>query len=129
MRTNVRKFLPRSMTIYLSSILSSSLTGLAQSDSHGWILTLISICVVFGCLLILFGLYSLSGALFGKKLPSRRHKGRKHADRDTEAAIALTLHLFLNETDAERQKGTITIRKSVSPWGDKALTFRRRPGR
>lgn len=53
------------------------------SDPHGLTLTLISLMVVFGCLLILYGAYSLSGAIFSGKF--RRRKVEPTA---TESSVA-----------------------------------------
>ena len=108
-----------------------------------WSLTLISVSVVFGALIILFALYSLSGAIFTGKLKRRPGKGK--ADKETAAAIAmaldryaaegggepaaiaLALHLYLSGGVHDLEPGFITIRQSDdSGWRNKALTFRKK---
>lgn len=119
---------------------------MAQADPHGWILTIISVSVVFVALVILYGLYTLSGNIFSGKI--RTGSGRKAKTRDmdmvaaaialaleagtssaeTEAAIATALHLYLNDSVHDTEPGFITIRKSpASSWADKRLNFRKTP--
>lgn len=109
-------------------------------------LTVIAVLVVFGCLLILFGIYSLSGALFSGKLGLARRERKATAKEDAEiaaaialaleaeagteeqAAIALALHLYCTESVHDHESGTITIKgNSGSRWGDKGLNFRKTP--
>ncbi len=107
-----------------------------------WALTIISVSVVFAALLILFVLYSISGAIFtGKFKRSPKHKaGAETAaaialalerycseSGDEPAAIALALHLFLSGGVHDIEPGIITIRRSEdSGWRNKALTFRKK---
>lgn len=98
-----------------------------SQDPHGWTLTLISIMVVFGCLLLLFCFYSLSGAILSGKFRRKAKpvKG-KTADSETEAAIALALHLYLCGETHDKESGIITIRpRQQSGWTDKSLTLRK----
>ncbi len=108
-----------------------------------WSLTLISVCVVFSALIILFALYSLSGAIFTGKF--KRKPGRKSnpdagmaaaiamalesytAGGDEPAAIALALHMYLTESVHDFEPGYITIRQAEeSGWRNKSLTFRKK---
>lgn len=95
-----------------------------NNDPHGLILSLISICTVFLCLLILYGIYSLVGKCFTKKdLPKN-----KAVDLNTEpqdeaqiaAAIAVALELYQKE-----DKRKITINSQESAWGSPERNFRR----
>lgn len=96
------------------------------SDPHGLILSLISVCTVFLCLLVLYGLYSLVGLYF-----IRKDSLNKPATADTEdrpkdeeqqiaAAIAVALELHLKEG-----KRRITIDAQESAWGSPERNFRR----
>lgn len=113
---------------------------LLETDPHGWILCLVSVSVVFGCLLILCAIYSLSGAIF-----SGRFKRVKRAPEDAAvaaaiamalecesgeevpAAIALALSL---ETEGKLafEDNIITFRPSERGWNDRKLLFRQSPG-
>lgn len=106
-----------------------------------WSLTLISVGVVFSALIILFALYSLSGAIFTGKF---KRKPRTPKDSGTAAAIAMALDLccsdgdevpvaiaaalslYLSDNVHDVEPGFITIQQSeVSAWRNKALTFRK----
>lgn len=107
------------------SILTTGADKIAVSDPNGLTLTLVSVLVVFGCLLVLYGIYSLSGALFGKKAAKNTDvKG------ETEAAIATALHLYLSEQSHESEihdsePGTITIK--TSGWPGRGNAMRPKP--
>jgi len=108
-----------------------------------WALTLISVSVVFAALIILFVLYSLSGAIFTGKF-KRKPKSKANPDAGTAAAIALALerytsggdepaaialaiHLYLSESVHDFEPGFITIRQAEdSGWRNKSLTFRKK---
>lgn len=113
------------MTIFLYSILTAGADKMAVSDPHGWTLTLISVCVVFSALTVLYFLYSLSGDIFSGKF-KRKKEGKEISDEvaaaialaldaetsdATEAAIATALHLYMGETVHDMEPGIITIRK------------------
>lgn len=110
-----------------------------------WALTLISVSVVFFALIILFLLYSLSGAIFTGKLkrkPKAAKGGRADAETaaaiamalddylsgdDVPVAIALALHMYMGESVHDVEPGFITIRRNpVSDWKNKSLTFRKK---
>jgi len=99
------------------------------------ILSLIAISVVFGCLLILFIIYSVLGGFFsGKiKLPLRRKATTPAActnDTEIAAAIALAIKLYTGSTAHDIESGFITIKSDCrSNWNDKSLTFRKSPGK
>ena len=122
---------------------------MAATDPHGWTLTLISVSVVFVALIILYFVYSLSGGIFSGKFKSRK-KPRKSRSKDqdlvaaaialaldaelsgidpqTQAAIALALHLSLNDSVHDVEPGFITIDRTSGPeWASRQLNFRKSP--
>lgn len=133
------------MTTYLFSLLSTGAEKLAQTDPHGFTLTIISVLVVFLSLIILYGIYAFSGNLFSGKIKVNLKK-KKDIDVDNEvavaiaialrqhlggeeekAAIATALHLYLNNSVHDVESGIITIRKSETLWADKQRLFRKSP--
>ncbi|MBQ7194285.1 MAG: OadG family protein [Bacteroidales bacterium] len=118
--------------------------AVARTDPHGFILSLIAVMVVFSALLILYGIYSLTGHAFtgGFKRARRKPAGR---DAEVAAAIAIALKQELSEADPEvaaaialalelnsggahdSEPYVITIDRKPSAWQDKALTFRKMP--
>lgn len=132
------------MTTYLYSLLSTGAERLAQSDPHGFTLTIISVLVVFAALIILYGIYTLSGLLFSGKIKLKRDKKpttvedevavaialalRQHLGGEEEkAAIATALHLYLNNSVHDIESGIITIQKSETLWANKQRLFRKSP--
>ena len=118
------------MTTFLySCLLTAGSDKMMQTDPHGWTLTAISVCVVFAALIVLYFLYSISGKIFSARQKREvPEAGRgKDADEETAAAIALALSLYEAENLHDEQSGILTIRRSVSPWADKSLTFRKSP--
>lgn len=114
----------------------------AREDPHGFILTIVSVSVVFCALAILWLLFNW---LFQKKAPrkvSKKAKGalepevaaaialalQQESGDGVYAAIATALHLYLTDTVHDKESFVITIRPSeCSNWSNKALTFRRSP--
>lgn len=132
------------MTTCLYSFLTAGADRMAQVDPHGWTLTMISVCVVFCALIILFFIYTLSGKIFsGKfKLGAKKKVAGDEADDavaaaitlaidaetgrgDEAAAIALALHLHLNGGVHDIEPGIITICHKPSGWDDKQRNFRK----
>ena len=138
------------MTTYLYNILlTAGGDRMAATDPHGWTLTLISVSVVFVALITLYFVYSLSGGIFSGKFKSRK-KPRKSRSKDqdlvaaaialaldaelsgidpqTQAAIALALHLSLNDSIHDVEPGFITIDRTSGPeWASRQLNFRKSP--
>ncbi|MCQ2166707.1 MAG: OadG family protein [Bacteroidales bacterium] len=102
---------------------------MADVDPHGLTLTLVSVCVVFGALLLLYRAYHLIGNFFNGKFAGR-HKGKKDEEQaaaiavaldryineecggEEQAAIAAALHLYLEEEGVhDLESGIITIRR------------------
>ena len=93
------------------------------------ILSIVSILVVFACLIILWGIYSLLGALLCGKISLPRKSAHPADEAEVAAAIATALELYLTEQE-ERPKSIITIRpRSGGAWTDKSLTLRKSPTR
>ena len=135
------------MTTFLYSLL---LTGggdrMAQTDPHGWTLTLISVSVVFTALIVLYFVYSLSGSIFSGKFkrtpkPAKAKGGTPDAEvaaaialaldmensGDVYAAIATAVHLYLNDAVHDVEPGIVTIVRKESGWNNKSLNFRKLP--
>ena len=119
---------------------------MAQTDPHGWTLTLISVSVVFAALIVLYFVYSLSGSIFSGKFkraptPKKAVKGTPDAEvaaaialaldmengGDVYAAIATAVHLYLNDSVHDVEPGIVTIVRKDSAWNNKALNFRKLP--
>ena len=120
-----------------------------ERDPHGWILTVVSVSVVFSALALLWFLFWLLFDRPAKKqmagLAGKRHSRPDRespdaevaaaialaldmeADGDTYAAIATAVHLYLTDTVHDVEPGIVTIRRSESAWNNKALNFRKLP--
>ena len=111
----------------------------AREDPHGWILTLVSVSVVFFALMLLWWLFA---ALFGqrkKKAPAAKGMNPEVAaaismalqsefGSEVYAAIGLALHEYLQDTVHDNESFIITIRPSEgSQWASKSQGFRRYP--
>jgi len=93
-----------------------------------WTLTIVSVSVVFTALVILWGIYSLSGRILGEKEP----KEEKTAVQDTQdgelvAAISLALHQYCSDSIHDIESGVITIEHRESAWDNKNRNFRKSP--
>lgn len=120
-------------TSLCSIILTTGADKMAVSDPHGWTLTLISVLVVFSALVILYGLYSLSGQILSGRFKKEKVSGKgdepaiaaaialaleaETSSDEVEAAIATALHLYLGESVHDIEPGFITIRpKDNTNW-------------
>ena len=99
----------------------------ARTDPHGWILTLTSVSVVFGALIVLWFIFSLVGRVFSreKKAPAAAKPDEMTAaaialalDMEegggTYAAIAMALHLYLGESIHDKESFIITIKPTTA---------------
>ena len=120
---------------------------MAQTDPHGWTLTLISVTVVFSALIVLYFVYNLSGNIFSgkfKRAPKPKKRTVKPGEDaevaaaialaldmenggETYAAIATAVHLYLNDNVHDIEPGIVTIARKESAWNNKALNFRKLP--
>ena len=114
------------MITFLFNITAGA-SWMAETDSSGLTLTLISVGVVFSALIVLYCVYRLSGDIFTGKF-----KRKKEADAAVQAAIAAAVHLYLSEGETsdgvhDVEPGVITLRRKESDWTNKALSFRKLP--
>lgn len=110
---------------------------LMETDPHGWTLSIVSVCVVFSCLIILYGIYSLSGAIFSgkfkkkapvEKAPEAVQQTPSAVNDEVQAAIALALHLYISSNAHDTESGVITVADTTpSAWADKNRNFRKLP--
>lgn len=76
------------MTTSLCNIvLTAGADRMAATDPHGWTLTIISVGVVFIALIILYGLYSLSGKVFSGELKADAKRAARAGKRLTRAVM------------------------------------------
>lgn len=134
------------MTTFLfSALLTAGGDRMAQTDPHGWTLTLISVSVVFAALIILYFVYSFSGKLFSGAFKVKRPARKKAAAPDEEiaavvaaaldmenggetyAAIAAAVHMYLSDAVHDHEPLVLTIRHKETPWETKSLNFRKLP--
>lgn len=130
---------------FVSIIISAA--SIAENDPHGWILSIVSVSVVFLSLTLLWLIFSLFFS------PKNRAKMRSlvpslHSSRPDDevaaviaaaldmddsgevyAAIAAALDMYLGEQLHDRESYAITIRRSNSPWTSKSFNFRKSPKR
>ena len=139
------------MTTFLYSlyILTAGGDRMAQTDPHGWTLTLISVSVVFAALIVLYFIYNFTGKVFSGELKTAARKAKRAVlssssqEAEVAAAIALALdmenagedyaaisaavHLYLSDTVHDAEPGIVTIRRKDSAWKNKSLNFRKLP--
>ena len=132
------------MTTFLYSfILTAGGDRMAQTDPHGWTLTLISVTTVFAALIILYFVYNFSGNIFSGKYKRAPKPKKGTPDAEVAAAIALALdmqeggddyaaiatavHLYLTESVHDVEPGIVTIVRNPSAWNNKSLSFRKLP--
>ena len=118
---------------------------MGRLDPNGGILTLTSVSVVFGALLVLLVIFTLTGNSFSGKYKKTKKTPAAKADDEVAAAIALALdmeqsgedyaavaaavHLYLSECVHDSEPYIITIRRGDSPWNDKSRMFRKKQNR
>ena len=118
---------------------------MAETDPHGWTLALIAVSTVFTALVILYFIYGTIGKVANSKVPRVKRSRKKGSAPDDEtaaaiamaleaenggevnAAIAMALHLYFNDTVHDVEPGIITFAPRVTSWNDKSLTFRKTP--
>lgn len=123
---------------------------MARKDPHGWILSLVSVSVVFAALAILWFLFRIffelparRAAAPAKAKPAAKSKSDIPDDEtaaaialaldmenggDTYAAIALAMDLYFNDTVHDSEPYVLTMRPGgASQWNDKKLNFRKLP--
>lgn len=123
-----------------------------KEDEHGFVLTLVSVTVVFTALIILWWLFSLLGKVSvgeGKKsCTCKKESGTKagksgkmtpetaaaiamaldqEMNGEVYAAIAAALHLYAEESVHDKESFVITIQRKQSSWNSKEQNFRQLP--
>lgn len=136
---DVRTTSPTPGSYNAGGILETGAQKVAREDPHGWILTLVSVSVVFFALMLLWWLFA---TLFGqrkKKAPAAKGMNPEVAaaismalqsefGSEVYAAIGLALHEYLQDTVHDNESFIITIRPSEgSQWASKSQGFRRYP--
>lgn len=88
---------------------------------NGLTLTIVSVCVVFGSLTILYFVYTIIGKIVNKEI--RRHPGEKTAVSDPDsptdeeiAAMTAAIDMFIKEKNGDTdihdiESGVITIKR------------------
>lgn len=123
-------FVSRAQELSGSDIVRAKAGHMAAVDPHGFTITVVSVSVVFGALIILFIAYSLMSLACNTRprLPKamRRKKAAAHQDEvaaaiamalqmekssETEAAIALALDRYLDGAVHDEEPYIITIRR------------------
>ena len=125
---------------------------MAREDPHGWILTIVAVCVVFCALMLLWWLFA---AMFGKKkekapapVPVKvkataAAKGmdpevaaaismalRAELGGEVYAAIGMALHEYVQGSVHDSESFILTMAPSGgSEWASKSLSFRKAPGK
>ena len=127
-----------------------------ERDPHGWILTVVSVSVVFCALALLWCLFWLlfdrpakqkaaASATAGKtKAAGRKNVTLSDSEEsavaaaialaldmeqggDTYAAIATAVHLYLSNAVHDVEPGILTLVRKPSAWENKSLNFRKLP--
>lgn len=104
---------------------------MAHEDEHGFILTIVSVSVVFCALIILWWLFSLLGKVSGKITPEIAAAIGLALDQEMNgevyAAISLALHLYMEDAVHDNESFVLTINRKQSSWNSKGQNFRQLP--
>ncbi len=108
---------------------------MAERDPHGMIITLVSVCVVFIALIVLFFAYTFIGKISSGEIKLKMPKKQKPAPKPAKgsptqeeaaaiamaldqemngeiyAAIGMALHQYLNDTVHDMESYIITIKR------------------
>lgn len=112
-----------------------------ETDPYGWIMTVTAMSVVFIALIVLCLIFKLTGHTAVKNQNKRSTKSTegtgitpvsiKDTSSETFAAIALALHLYVEENEAhDTESLTITMShtdRTYSPWSSKIYSLRQTP--
>lgn len=101
------------MIIFQASEAVSKSAAMAEKDPHGFIITAVSVLVVFGALIILYFAYRFIGIIVNKTVASDSQKktDRASVDEDTAAAISMALEQHLAANVHDKESFIITIRR------------------
>lgn len=147
-RTDPVPAVPTPGAMNTEGIIESGSERMARTDPYGVILTITSVSVVFGALLILMIIFTISGNSFSGKYRMRRRKAKAakaagSADAETAAAIAMALSmeggedeaaaiamaldLYLSGSAHDSESYILTIAGRPSAWSNKELMKRKYP--
>ena len=138
-KTDVSPAVPTPGAINANGNEKTGAERIAEQDPYGWILTLTSVSVVFGALIILWLIFGLSGRYFTRKAEAPKGGSAPDAetaaaialalqmegDEDVVAAIALALEQYQSETAHDSESFVLTQRTADSPWAAPARNFRK----
>ena len=83
---------------------------MAEKDPHGFIITAVSILVVFSSLIILYFAYKFIGIVVNKTC-SRSSRKSSSIDEETAAAISMALEQHLAANVHDKESYIITIKR------------------
>lgn len=123
---------------------AEKVNALAERDPHGFIMSITAAGVVFVVLFILYIIYKYIGKGFSGESGRKKQespKGEmtpevalaiamaldKENDGEVQAAIALALHQYMDDTVHDNESFVITIRHTPSAWNSKQFTLRQLP--
>lgn len=98
------------MIIFQASEVLSKSADIAQKDPHGFIITAVSILVVFSSLIILYFAYKFIGIVVNKTC-SRNSRKSSSIDEETAAAISMALEQHLAANVHDKESYIITIKR------------------
>jgi Na+-transporting methylmalonyl-CoA/oxaloacetate decarboxylase gamma subunit len=98
------------MIIFQASEVLSKSADIAQKDPHGFIITAVSILVVFSSLIILYFAYKFIGIVVNKTC-SRSSRKSSSIDEETAAAISMALEQHLAANVHDKESYIITIKR------------------
>lgn len=118
--------------------MNTILNIIASVSNQGLTVALVGILVVFGALVLLYGVFSQLPRIINMNIRSQLRRQGKHecADQedlyvpgDVSAAIAAAVHLYYSEMHDE-ESNIITIKnmsKKYSPWSSKIYGVQNQP--
>lgn len=98
------------MIIFQASEVLSKSADIAQKDPHGFIITAVSILVVFSSLIILYFAYKFIGIVVNKTC-SRSSRKSSSIDEETATAISMALEQHLAANVHDKESYIITIKR------------------
>lgn len=81
---------------------------MAENDPHGFIITIVSVSVVFAALIILYFAYTIVGKIVNSKVSQQ---AQNQPTPEEAAAISLALQQHLDDTKHDKESYVITIRR------------------
>lgn len=120
------------MILQASQTVAEKSAEMLEKDPHGFIITIVSVSVVFVALIILYLAYEVIGKLASGKIRMPQLGRRKTSiqsnpspeeaaaiaialdqelNAETHAAIAMAMHLYMNDTVHDTESYIITIKR------------------